>query len=85
MPAIASPYLTPPAVAERYGVDVHRVHAWIHRGELRAINVGDGAQRPRFRISPADLVAFEAARSAGPAPKISRVRRRRDPELEEFF
>jgi hypothetical protein len=84
MPQIAS-YLTPPAVAQRFGVDVHRVLNWIRRGELRAVNVGDGAQRPRFRVSPADLALFEAARSAGPEPKISRVRRRKDPSVIEFF
>ena len=85
MPQVASSYQTPPRVAERYGVDVHRVLDWIRRGELHAINVGDGSMRPRYRISPSDLAIFEAARSATPAPKISRVRRRRDPNVIEFF
>ncbi|MFZ1934594.1 MAG: helix-turn-helix domain-containing protein [Thermoguttaceae bacterium] len=78
-------YRTPPTVAEEYGVDVHRVLGWIHNGELHAVNVGDGAQRPRYRISPADLAAFEASRSATPQPKITRCRRRRDQLVEEFF
>lgn len=83
---VASPqYLTPPQVAKRLAVDPSRVRAWIVNGSLRAINVGDGSQRPRYRISPADLAAFEAARSAGPQPKISRVRRKKDPLITEYF
>ena len=84
---IASPcrYLSPPQVAERFGVDVHRVLGWIRRGQLHAVNVGDGAQRPRYRVSPTDLALFEAARAAGPAPKMSRIRRRRDSQVTEFF
>ncbi len=78
-------YLTPPAVARRYGVDVHRVLGWIRAGQLRAINVGDGAQRPRFRVSAADLAIFEASRAAEPQPKARRIRRRRDPLVTEFF
>jgi excisionase family DNA binding protein len=82
---VAVSYLTPPTVAERLGIDVHRVLGWIRRGELRGVNVGDGSQRPRFRVSEADLQVFLAARAAGPAPKIARVRRRRNPEIVEFF
>ena len=41
--------------------------------------------RPRYRVAESDLAAFLAARSAGPHPKISRVRRRRDPQIMEFF
>jgi excisionase family DNA binding protein len=85
MPALASRYLTPPGVAERLGVDSHRVVGWIRSGQLPAVNVGDGARRPRFRVSEADLAAFLAARSVGPAPRVSRIRRRRDSQVTEFF
>jgi excisionase family DNA binding protein len=78
-------YLTPPEVAARLGVDVHKVMGWIRRGELRAANVGDGAQRPRFRISPIDLELFLSARAAAPEPKITRMRRKKDPNIIEFF
>ncbi len=79
-------YFSPPEIAERFGVDAHKVLGWIRRGELRALNVATTTGgRPRFRISPADLAAFEASRSAGPPPKISRIRRRRDPQIVEFF
>jgi hypothetical protein len=85
MRAVTPSHLTPPAVAKRYGVDTHKVLGWIRSGQLRALNVGDGSQRPRYRISPADLALFETARAAGPEPKISRIRRRRDPLITEFF
>ncbi|MEN6404846.1 MAG: helix-turn-helix domain-containing protein [Thermoguttaceae bacterium] len=85
MQVASARYLTPPAVAERLAVDPHRVLGWIRRGELHAVNVGDGEMRPRYRVSEADLQIFLAARSAGPAPKIARVRRRRDQHVEEFF
>jgi len=84
MPQIATRFLTPPAVAERYGVDVHKIIGWIRRGELHAVNVGDGSQRPRYRISPADLAAFEAARSATPQLRVSRIRCK-NPLVTEFF
>jgi len=77
-------YLTPPAVAERFAVDAHKVLDWIKRGELRAIDVATTtAGRPRYRISPADLAAFEASRSATPQ-KVSRIRRK-NPNVTEFF
>lgn len=79
-------YLSPPQVAERFTVDTHKVLGWIKRGELRAINVASTTgSRPRFRVSPSDLAAFEAARSAMPQPKVSRIRRRKDPSIIEFF
>ena len=75
----------PPQVAERFGVDPHKILGWIRRGELRAVNVATSTGgRPRFRISPADLAIFEASRAAGPQPKITR-RRRKDPSVIEFF
>jgi transposase len=78
-------YLSPPQIAKRFGVDAHKVLSWIRRGELRAVNVADRTGgRPRFKISPADLAIFEAARSAGPQPKVAR-QRRKNPLVIEFF
>ena len=77
-------YMTPPEVADRYGVDPAKVIGWIRKGALRAVNVGDGARRPRYRIAPADLAAFEASRTV--TPPVPRVRRRRvDPNIVQFF
>lgn len=78
-------FLSPPAIAERYGVDPAKVLCWIRRGELRAVNVAtNNGGRPRYRISPADLAVFEAARAVTPpAPRIRR--RRADPNVIAFF
>lgn len=79
-------YLSPPEVAERFGVDAAKVLVWIRAGELRAIDAATRTGgRPRFRISPADLALFEAARAAGPTPRVTRCRRRKTPGIIEFF
>jgi len=78
-----SDYLTPPAVAKLLHVRPDRVRAWIRSGQLRAVDLSDGT-RPRFRISESDLQIFLNRRSAAPEPKVSR-RRRRDPDVIEFF
>jgi hypothetical protein len=77
-------YRTPPQIAEQYGVDVHKVIGWIRTGQLRALNVGNGDSRPRYRITPADLAVFEASRAVQPpAPRVRR--RRADPGVTQFF
>jgi hypothetical protein len=78
-------WFTPPEIARQYRCDVHRVIGWIKRGELQAINVGDGARRPRWRISPQAVADFEVRRAGGPALKVSRVRRRKDRTIHEYF
>jgi excisionase family DNA binding protein len=67
-------------LCERYGVSEHTALLWIHSGELKAVNVGrrPGAKRPRWRITPEALRAFEAARTAGPPPPRARRRKRPD-------
>jgi len=75
-------FLTPPEVGRRLGVKPARVIGWIRAGKLRGFNLSDG-QRPRFRIDPSDLAVFLARRAAGPTPKVTR--RRRNPEITQFF
>jgi excisionase family DNA binding protein len=58
--------LTPPELARILRVDDHTVLDWIKTGQLRAVNVGSGKKRPRWRIDPADVAVFEAARTAQP-------------------
>jgi len=50
-------YLTCEQVAERYGVKVITVWAWIREKKLPAIRIGKG-----YRIKPEDLEAFEETR-----------------------
>jgi len=56
----------PKAVAARYGVGVPVVLGWIHRSELKAINVSKlpTSKRPRWKISTSALVEFEGIRTA---------------------
>jgi excisionase family DNA binding protein len=64
-------------IAERYGVKKQIVLAWIKNGELRAIDVrARDANRPRFKVLPADLIAFEAKRVVRPQLVTATHRRR---------
>lgn len=87
--AASDSYLTPPELAHRWGVSAEQVIGWIRRGELRAVNLAARANgaRPRFKISPDAVAAFEVARSTQPAPRPARRRRRASSgaEVEQFF
>lgn len=75
----AEKFHTVPELARTLGVDQDKILGWIHKGELRALNVAESASgRPRWRI-PADAwQAFEQARSNQPAvPVVASPRRRR--------
>jgi hypothetical protein len=63
---------TPPTVGKMLAIKPDRVIAWIRAGRLRAINVGDGAKRPRFRIDPSDLQDFLESRRVQPPVKRGR-------------
>ncbi len=66
---------TPPQLAERWGVGHEKILAWIHAGELRAMNLAtrrDG--QPRWAIQIAEIERFEAARSSTPPPKPAKRR-----------
>ena len=80
MPDVA-PYFTPQSIAAHLGLSkVDVVLAWIRRGELRAMNVGNRPDgRPTWRISGEDLERFLASRQATPtpAPTTKRPRRRK--------
>ena len=71
-------YLTPPEVASRLRVSPEKVLGWIRKGELRAVNVGNGF-RPRYRIHPDDFEDFLRRREVQPPPRTER-RRRNPPE-----
>lgn len=61
-------------LCDRYGVNEHTVLAWIRNGELRALNVGRrlGTKKPRWRVTPEALAAFEALRTPQPPPPRTR-------------
>ena len=67
--------LTVADVAARIGLTVPAVLALIHSGEITAINVSSGTQRPRWRVAPDDLSFWLTSRQARPTPRITRRRR----------
>lgn len=74
MSAVA-PMLSPPEVAKRLRVKPDKVIGWIRSGRLRAVDVGNGRRRPRFRIDPADLADFlESRQVQAPARRGRRPR-----------
>jgi excisionase family DNA binding protein len=78
--------LTPPQVAKQLGVSADKILGWIRKGELHATNVATGGGgRPRYRISDEELAEFQRTRqNVKPPPKPSR-RRKKDPNVIEFF
>ena len=74
-------------ICNRYGVNEHTVLAWIHSGELKAVNVGvaPGKKKPRWRITQTALDAFESSRASAPAPVSPRPRRKVSTGTIEFI
>ncbi len=88
--AVARPqlavYLAPSDIARSRGVNVSKVLGFIQSGELRAVNMATQASKlPRWKISPADLEAFDAARAAVPQAPVTRRPRRKSGHVVEFF
>lgn len=75
----------PADVADRFGVGLNKVLAWIRSGELRAVNVAASLNgRPRWRIDLADVLAFEQRRSAKPV-SVQRRQQRSSNTVIEYF
>jgi excisionase family DNA binding protein len=86
MSQIQNRHLTPPMVAARLGVAAETVIGWIRDGELRAANVARrGCRRPRYRVDPADLEAFLAARRTNAPPPVRAARRKQDGGVIAFY
>jgi hypothetical protein len=82
--ALADHCLTPPALAKRWRCKPARVIALIRRGALNAFNLGL-ASRPRYRITPESVKAFEQRRADRPEPATRRGRSRDDSNIVRFF
>ena len=73
-------------MCERFGVGEHTVLGWIRSGELKAVNVGrrPGLKKPRWRITPEALAAFEQLRTPTATPPVTR-RRKKSADTEVVF
>ena len=60
--------VTPPELAERWGVNPDKIIFFIRSGELRAIDASllPGQGKPRYLIDEADIEAFELRRQVQP-------------------
>lgn len=62
----------------RWKVGADKVHGFIRRGELVAINVATNlSARPQWRITPEAVELFERKRTSAPPPSPHRRRRKR--------
>ena len=77
--------LTVAEVAKRLSVQDEVVLAHIRSGRLRAINVGLGSRRPRWRIAQEALEEFLGARTTSPVQPAKPRRTRRPSQVIEFF
>jgi hypothetical protein len=78
--------LTPPMLAERWGISREKVIAWIENNELRAVNIATTLEgkHKRWLIDIADVLAFEAARSNSPPIPAQRRRKAAPSEVVEY-
>ena len=74
-------------ICNRFGVHEQTVLAWIHAGELKAVNVGvaPGKKKPRWRVTQEALTAFEASRQATPPPPARTRSRKQQTGVVEFY
>jgi len=78
--------LTPPKLAESWGISPDKVLSWIRSGELRAVNVAtDRRSRPRYLIDAQAIEEFELARSIEPVRATTRRKPNRDDGITEYF
>jgi len=78
--------MTPPQLARMIGRKVGVVYAWIHSGELRAINVAKKqGGNPRYLIREADWQEFEKKRQFQPAQVPAPARRMRGGKPKNYF
>ncbi len=76
--------LTTAEAAKQLKLSTDAVCGLIARGRLRAINVGLGQRKPRWRISVEALELFLASRSTSPRPPAAK-RKRSCENVIEFF
>ena len=80
--------LTAAEVAEHFGVTLKTVTGWITAGELLAVDASRrrGSKKPRWRIDPENIQAFERGRTTTPPATPPERRKRQSVEgVIQFF
>ena len=83
-----SPTFSPKEIAQNMRITVDKVLAWIHNGQLEAIDVSSNQRgRRRYRVDAEAIARFKAARNTAPVKHTPKRRRkkRRTQEFCEFF
>ena len=75
--------LTPPNAAKLLGITPEAVIALIRSGELKGSNIGNGSQRPRFRVTKTAIDSYLENRNVEPPRKHRREAKPTD--VIEFF
>jgi excisionase family DNA binding protein len=72
-------FITPNQLAKTLGIKPDKILAWIHAGQLVAVNVAANAngQRPRWRIDPDEVTRFLKSRQNKQAGETKAIRRHR--------
>lgn len=74
---------TPPGLAKRWKCKASTVLALLKSGRLHGFTLGAGRRRPRWRISPESVAAFEKGQRQEP---VKNGRRRKTAgEVIDFF
>ena len=84
LPSADGRLLTPSEVAARLRVTAEQVRCLIRTGQLAAVNVGAGAKRPWYRITP-DAVNDFLTRRGQLAPQARPSSPRRLPPVPDRF
>jgi len=72
-------------LCRRWLVGGDKIHGWIRRGELIAVNVATSLSgRPQWRITPESVEQFERRRTSVPPPKSPPRRRKRTDEIDFY-
>lgn len=83
-PGTNGQFLTPDEVAARLRVTAEQVRCLIRTGQLAAVNVGTGAKRPLYRITPDAFAEFLARRGQSAPSTRTRVTPRLPPVPDYF-
>lgn len=74
---------SPPSLAKRWKCKPSTILALLKSGRLKGFTLGAGRRRPRWRIPPDAVAAYELGQPNESTP--ARRRRKPDPNVIEFF